>query len=971
MPERSLRDFYDRVQHLIDMESYSEAIETARHILRFFPKCIKAYTLMGQACLEQGEIREAVELFQRTLSADPESTTAWIGLASAYEQDELPDVTAWHLERAFELDSSNAGVRQELQKLYSQLHNIKELRLKLNSAALGRIYLKGGMYQQAAGEFHSVLEKEPELNHIKVGLATALWNLGQRVEAAEVCLDLLDELPNCLQANLILGEIWLRGDREEEGQRLLGLAEALDPENQKAQEIFGYQSPLELKQPVLLPLGELPPEMPRRLKEPSITGDAGPGIGETVSSAAVAGMMIESPIESEMAAERADLTEGGEAGELPEWLREAGDEAEPAKETAPEVAEPSPEEEDIHALADKLPDELRALVEEAIEEEPSTAVSEPAAEIAKSAIVGAAIVEVAEDLPDWLESLGDEEETGEIPPAPASEEGDLQALAAELPDELRALVEEAIEEEPSTAVSEPAAEIAKSAIVGAAIMEVAEDLPDWLESSGDEGETGEIPPAPASEEGDLQALAAELPDELRALVEEAIEEQPVAAEMPEDVFAEDAVSADAEPVSAAGTQEEEPPAWMAEMTAATVVAESLEEVTSTSPDERLEEAAAMRPEEPDAEDIPDWLQALAQEPAEIAETPPVGESTPAESEQEEVPDWLRALAQDTPDAVADIPGIVQAAVEPADREVEASEAEAEEVIPGWLDDLRQAAIERPPVALGDELDTPPAREEVWAASDEIEILETGISVDGESGEEQIEPPAILAEEPLETVGLLVAEDLVEEPLHIDTPTAELPTVEGAEELVAEELAEEVVADTEVTPEPATLELERAELPVSIQDEVAAPVSGSMLEEMLVSSTLETEEVEPVVEPQEPAAPEIEEEAPAAEEIAAAPAEETPFITQAMERLSIRPDDHEMRLALARAWRDEGCFEDADEHYAALIQADQYLDSVVEDLEAVVSDQEAGHQAWTVLGDAYMKQGRLSDAMEAYRRALGR
>ena len=856
MTERSLRDFSDRVQHLIDMESYSEAIETTRHILRFFPKCIKAYTLMGQACLEQGEIREAVELFQRTLSADPGSTTAWIGLASAYEQDELPDVTAWHLERAFELDPSNAGVRQELQKLYSQLHNIKELRLKLNSAALGRIYLKGGMYQQAAGEFRSVLEKEPELNHIKVGLATALWSLGQHIEASEVCLGLLDELPNCLQANLILGEIWLRGAREEEGERLLGLAEALDPENQKAQEIFGYQSPLEPKQPVLLPLGELPPEMPRRLKGPSIESDAGPGIGETVLSAAIAGMMTESPIEPEMAEARADLAEldgvpalaelpagtdgvdesaRGEAGELPEWLREAGDEAEPVKETATEEAEPVPEEGDIHALAAELPDELRALVEEAIAEEPVAAISEPAVE---------------------------------------------------------------------------------AAVMGVAIEDVTEDLPDWL--------------------------------------------------------TEDA--ADAEPVPAAETQEEEPPAWMTEMTAATVVTESVEEVTSTSPDERLEEVTHARPEESSEESIPDWLQALAQEPAEIAETLPVGESMPAESEQEEVPDWLQALAQDTPDVVAEPPGIVQEAVEPAVGEVDASASEAEEVIPDWLDDLRQVAIEHPPVVLGDELDTPPAREEVWAASDEIEILETGISVDEESGEEQIEPPAILAEEPLETVELLVAEDLVEEPSHIDTPVAELPTVEGAEELVAEELAQEDV------PEPATLELERAEPPVSIQDEVAAPVSGSMLEEMLVSSALEPEEVEePVVEPQEPAAvagaepavPKIEEEAPAVEEIAATPAEETPFITQAMERLSIRPDDHEMRLALARAWRDEGSFEDADEHYAALIQADQYLDSVVEDLEAVVSDQEAGHQTWTVLGDAYMKQGRLSDAMEAYRRALGR
>ena len=207
-------------------------------------------------------------MFQRALSANPEDIPAWLGLAASYEQDDLPEVTTWHLERAFELDPTHNGIRQELQRLYSQTHHVKELRLKLNSAALGRMYLRGGLYQQAVNEFRAVLDKNAGMSHVKVGLAAAHWHLGQRVEAARVCLELLDELPNCIQANLILGEIWLRSDREEEGQQLLALAESLDPENRIARKLLGQKSPLKYQQPMLPALGELPAQVSPRLPRP-------------------------------------------------------------------------------------------------------------------------------------------------------------------------------------------------------------------------------------------------------------------------------------------------------------------------------------------------------------------------------------------------------------------------------------------------------------------------------------------------------------------------------------------------------------------------------------------------------------------------------------------------------------------------------------------------------------------------------
>jgi len=156
----------------------------------------------------------------------------------------------------------------------------------------------------------------------------------------------------------------------------------------------------------------------------------------------------------------------------------------------------------------------------------------------------------------------------------------------------------------------------------------------------------------------------------------------------------------------------------------------------------------------------------------------------------------------------------------------------------------------------------------------------------------------------------------------------------------------------------------------------------MLEEMLAGIAPLAEETEvapsaaeaaPVEEPQPAAAAE-----PAEAEAVVAPpqpAEGTgitsPFIAQAIERLRVRPDDHETRLALARAWRDHGRLDSALPHYEQLVDLDSYVDLVVTDMERLVMNQMGDARIWIVLGDAYMRQGRLSDAMSAYRSALGR
>jgi tetratricopeptide (TPR) repeat protein len=80
-----------------------------------------------------------------------------------------------------------------------------------------------------------------------VALAEALWHDRQYADAEVVCQGILADLPNCLKANLILGQIWLNSQRDEEARALLQRAQELDPENKMAQALFGARSPLPLR----------------------------------------------------------------------------------------------------------------------------------------------------------------------------------------------------------------------------------------------------------------------------------------------------------------------------------------------------------------------------------------------------------------------------------------------------------------------------------------------------------------------------------------------------------------------------------------------------------------------------------------------------------------------------------------------------------------------------------------------------
>ena len=79
------------------------------------------------------------------------------------------------------------------------------------------------------------------------------------------------------------------------------------------------------------------------------------------------------------------------------------------------------------------------------------------------------------------------------------------------------------------------------------------------------------------------------------------------------------------------------------------------------------------------------------------------------------------------------------------------------------------------------------------------------------------------------------------------------------------------------------------------------------------------------------------------------------------------DDAALLASARRAWQ-AGQRDQALEAYQRVVRSDRSLETAIEDLEGYVAEQ-ADVETQRLLGDAYMRAGRLQDALSAYRQAL--
>jgi tetratricopeptide (TPR) repeat protein len=204
----TIRTLLDQAKAALVAGKAEAALAPCRAVLDKYPKQLEATCLLAEACRELRQLPEAMDLFERVVSADPESLIGHWGLSTILEEQGQSEAALYELRIAWDLSPGHPAVREELMRLGGAEH------AGMGRAGLARVYWRGHQYRRALFEARAVLAAQPERLDVGVLLAEVMWRMGRRDEAAELCADLLAESPDCLKALLIRGHVVKDGRKQ-------------------------------------------------------------------------------------------------------------------------------------------------------------------------------------------------------------------------------------------------------------------------------------------------------------------------------------------------------------------------------------------------------------------------------------------------------------------------------------------------------------------------------------------------------------------------------------------------------------------------------------------------------------------------------------------------------------------------------------------------------------------------------------
>src|SRR5512139_30532 len=142
MAKVSLRVYNQEIEAMIDRGQLDEAVAHCKHILKTFPKHLETYRLLGKAYLEYKRYPDAVDIFTRVLVAAPDDFVANVGMSIIRDEENKLDEAIWHMERAFETQTSNGAIKSELQRLYGRREGVQPPNIRMTRGALAQMYVR-------------------------------------------------------------------------------------------------------------------------------------------------------------------------------------------------------------------------------------------------------------------------------------------------------------------------------------------------------------------------------------------------------------------------------------------------------------------------------------------------------------------------------------------------------------------------------------------------------------------------------------------------------------------------------------------------------------------------------------------------------------------------------------------------------------------------------------------------------------
>lgn len=234
MAQTLLRDYLQETEDRISAKRFDDALERCQRVLGQFPEALEVQRLLGEIYLAQGQLEEAQQIFDWVLTNDPENVVVYCDRALISERMSDVDTALDCYQQAYELSRGNGQIRLEFNQLSTRSG---QQSFMLSRAGLARLYMRGDLLEQAIQEWEAVLAATPDRLDARVGLLEACWREGLYERAEQIARHVLQDVPGCLKALVLLAFITSTKNANE-AQQFVQRAEVLDPELLIAQDLF-------------------------------------------------------------------------------------------------------------------------------------------------------------------------------------------------------------------------------------------------------------------------------------------------------------------------------------------------------------------------------------------------------------------------------------------------------------------------------------------------------------------------------------------------------------------------------------------------------------------------------------------------------------------------------------------------------------------------------------------------------------
>jgi tetratricopeptide (TPR) repeat protein len=237
MAKTTFFEYLQNTEDAISSGRIDDAMANCQHILSNFPDALEAKRLLGEIYLAKGQLEEAQHTFDWILVNDPENVIVYCDRALTSERLSDIDTALDCYQQAYELSRGNSQIRQKFNQLSTK---VGEQEFMFSRAGLARLYMRGDLLTQAEQEWEAVLNASPERLDARTGLLETCWREEAYDKVEQLATHILEEIPTCLKALLLLAHVTSTFNLER-SRELLQRAETLDPEMVMAQELFSDQ----------------------------------------------------------------------------------------------------------------------------------------------------------------------------------------------------------------------------------------------------------------------------------------------------------------------------------------------------------------------------------------------------------------------------------------------------------------------------------------------------------------------------------------------------------------------------------------------------------------------------------------------------------------------------------------------------------------------------------------------------------